>query len=107
MPSDLGPTLSSTRLPTVPSNWPIDLAVGLDLLAVDRQQKLARLDVDSRRGQRSAEARVPEGTAVDRLESVAAVGRLVVGTEQADGDRLGLIEALAAAGVSCVPPPAR
>ncbi len=78
----------------------VDLAVGLDLLAVDRQQKLARLDVDSRRGQWSAEARVPEGTAVDRLEPVMAIGHFVVGPEQADGDRLGLIETFAAAEVA-------
>ena len=96
----LGADLELDPLADGPLELAVDLAVGLDLLAVDRQQKLARLDVDSRRGQGSAKARVPEGAAVDRLEPVTAIGRLVVGPEQADGDRLGFVEALAAAEVA-------
>ena len=93
----LGPDLELDPLAGGPFEGSVDLAVGLDLLAVDRQQEIARLDIDPRRRQRGAEARVPVGAAVDRLEPEAAVGDLVVGPEQADGDRLGLVEAFAAA----------
>ena len=75
----------------------VDLAVGLDLLAVDRKQEVAGLDVDAGRRQRRAEVRVPVSAAVDRLEAESAVRDLVVGAEQADGHRLGLVEPLAAA----------
>ena len=75
----------------------VNLAVGLDFLAVDREQKVARLDVDAGGGQRRAEARVPVGPAVDRLEPEPAVGDFVIGAEQTDGDRLGLIKTFTAA----------
>ena len=56
--------------------------------------------VHARRGERSAEGRVPEGPAVDRLEPEAALGNLVVGPQQPDRHRLGLVQPVAAAQVA-------
>ena len=107
MPSALGPTFSSIALADGLLEVPIDLAVGLDVLAVDRQQEIAGLDVHARRVERRAERRVPVGAAVDRLEPEPAVGDLVIGPEQADRDRLGLVQPIAAAQVAVARPTAR
>ena len=106
-PSDAGTHLELDSFADGPLKEPIDLAVGLQLPAIDGQQKLARLYVDSRRRQGGTKAWVPEGSAVDCLEPVAAFSRLVVGAEQADGYGFRFIEPLSPAENSCGRPTAR
>ena len=66
----------------------VHLGRRLQVDAAHRQQVLAGLDVHAGGGQRRAQLRAPVQAAVDLLEAITAVGDLVIGAEQAAGDRL-------------------
>ncbi len=75
----------------------VDVFVARERVAVDGEQVVAFLDADARRGERAGLVR-PRLAGVDLGEAVAAVGDLVIRTEEADGDLID-VGRVAAAGV--------